>query len=266
MRRLPNGIPAHTTGSWFSTNINQSAYHALSGNIKNYSVVYKYRVINPIRVVHFNTITNFNKWSLNRGHVMTQVAPSFIVGAMNKNVAAKLCETGEYDGWSLPSLQRQMMICNPRKFLKFEGVYKVTTNNPSALNFVIGKNKRRYNYTYHPKNENVMWNSTNYKLQSINLANVRNIFEPNKNKIYWYYFNKRTPTFVNSLGKELARGTNSFVFGNNKKPSGIRLHNGTVVPISPNIKGRVNPIHMRTLKSRTGKNTWFWSVNRRLEV
>ena len=250
VNRLPNGIPNRTTGSWFATNMNQSAMHALYANVGE-AVVYEYTVIQPIRVIHFNSIANFNKWATNQGANKGSKV-SFIVSAANKILAEKLCASGTYDGWSFPSLQKQIMICNPRKFLRLDAVYRVKSNSKN-INFSIGNTGVRYNYTQNPGNLNIMWSKVPYTANKINLSNIKNIYEPDPTKIYWY-FNHKTPVFVNSKGQEIGRGKNSIIFDEEtKKPKGIRLKNGRITNIkylNNRLQGNVNMIHKRTLARR----------------
>ena len=117
-----------------------------------------------MNILHFKSIGNFDKWATERGGNKGS-GVSFIVSAANKKLAEDLCKEGKYDGWSLPSLQKQIMICNPRKFLRLDAVYRVNSNSKN-INFVIGNNKTLYNFKQAPGNRNVMWSKVNYTTQN----------------------------------------------------------------------------------------------------
>lgn len=240
--RLPNGLPNRNTGTWFSRSRNQSVFHATNSR---QGFLYKYTVIKPISLIHFNSIKNFNAWAISRGHVMNSLWNSFIKGAGNKVVAQKLCKSKNYAGWSFPALQDQIMLCNPSEYLKLEDIYKIKSKST--------------NTTFNVKNNTAMWRgSNNYDLEPINLKNIPNIFEPPSNKIY-YYFDKKTPVFVNSKGREITRGMNSVK--KNEQGKLISIKNIPIIVPNTKIKDNVNLIHRKTLQSRTqrNRNTFFYS-------
>lgn len=260
--RIPGGIPNRSSGSWFSTNRNQSAYHSMAGN-HNQRVLYEYTVIKPMRIVSFESIPNFNKWAISRGHVLNPSYNSFVFGAGNIAVAAKMCNESIYDGWALPSLQRQIMICKPRNFLQLAQVYRIKSNvNPRNINFPNKINAAG----------NLLWKAppnTKYNLQPVKINNLENVNEPYKNRIYWYWKNKRTPRFINSSGVILAEGMNAFVKDTSGTPTGLRLKNNKILrfnlpangSIVQKISGNVPYRHQTTLKKRSNLNiTGFSSI------
>lgn len=250
--RISGGFPNKATGSWFSTDKKQSIWHALAGGLHQ-SVLYEYEVIKPLRIKHFPSIANFNKWALNQGHNFPTGFKSFVYGSGNIKVASKMCAGPDYNGWALPSLQRQVMICRPKEFLKLVTVYKIKSN--------AGKNN--FNFWTSP-NGNVLWkpnNSVTYNIHQVKINNLENLHEPPSNRLY-HYFNHKDIVFINSHGKEIARGKNAVVMTNGK-PSGVRIANNKILQFKKhaNFRGNISILHRHTLRERSGQlNKYFSSV------
>lgn len=249
--RIKGGIPNRPSGSWFSTNRNQSVYHAMAG-IEKQRVLYEYTVIKPMRIISFDSIPEFNKWALGRGHVMNPEFNSFVFGAGNIAVAAKMCNENLYDGWALPTLQRQIMICKPKNFLQLSQVYLIRSNaNSNNIEFPNKANAAG----------NILWRAragTTYNLQPVKINNIENLNEPRANQIYWYLKNRKTPVFINSIGTVLARGMNSLVMNNSKHPTAIRTLNNKLIklnlPTNGSLRNKLYGNNLTTRQQKTLRN------------
>lgn len=250
--KLNGDIPNKQGGSWFSTNKNQSVYHAIAGPSKRQILLYKYKVIKPIKVIYFSSIANFDKWCLNQGFAKIANA-NFAL--FNRYGATKICSESEYAGWSMPSLQRQVMLCKPKEYLRLSEIYRVSETNITGIEFT--------NKTV--TGGNLLWMPTSgskYKLVKANRNKLEKINEPPKNHVYWYVNRNETggrmPVFVNSQGVVLARGRNKVVIENNK-PVAIQANNGRKIYIKGDFRKNVNTLHRNTLRARTKKYETFYS-------
>ena len=131
---LKRGYPDKPGGSWFAKSPHQSILHAINrGNGKpSYLYVYHMRTPPP-RLIDVKTVSDFNKLGLN----LTRAPPNnlgstYAFGASNFNVASRLCALTPKiaDGWHFPRDQDQVMLCEPKKFLKLYKAYKIKGTAP----------------------------------------------------------------------------------------------------------------------------------------
>lgn len=252
IHKLPNGIPNKTNGSWFSTNRNQSVYHALGSELSKQAILYVYKVIRPIRVIYFGAIRNFNNWARRHNLKLPHGYTSYAFA--NRNSASLICAGGEYDGWSMPSLQRQIMVCRPRDFLQLSEIYRIVDTTIKGVNF--STQNISGNVLWKPRGGNT------YELEKITINNISNATEPRANHLYFYIkrnMNGRIPVFVNAAGKEVARGRNALITENNR-PSGVRASNGRVLRFKGNFGKNINKLHELTLRKRTGENGAYFKA------
>jgi uncharacterized short protein YbdD (DUF466 family) len=125
---LSNGYPTKTTGTWFAKTPHQAILHAIArtrGGMPSYLYVYHFRTRHP-KLINIKTSEEFNKLGL---HLVRENRNNgWAFGNANFNMSKKLCEITPKiaNGWHFPRDQSQVMLCNPRKFLKLYKVYKIT--------------------------------------------------------------------------------------------------------------------------------------------
>lgn len=134
---LKKGYPDKPGGSWFAKSPHQSILHAINRGNGKPSYLYVYHLKKPLpRLIDIKTVNNFNKLGIN----LTRSAPNninlgstYAFGSSNFNMASKLCGiTPKFaDGWHFPRDQDQVMLCEPKKFLKLYKAYKIKGTAPS---------------------------------------------------------------------------------------------------------------------------------------
>jgi hypothetical protein len=122
---LKKGYPNKPGGTWFAKTPHQSILHALARSMgpKYYLYVYHFREVKP-KLIDIKTSEDFDNLGLN----LTRKYEKIAFSNENYQVAKKLCrlstELGA-DGWHFPRDQDQIMLCEPKKFLKLYRAYTI---------------------------------------------------------------------------------------------------------------------------------------------
>lgn len=113
---IPNGFPTMKEGNWFSTNPNEARLHAVLSSKTDYGLLYVYKVIKEPNIIKFDTVKEFNSYANEVAKFVIRKTWAF--SENDKHIAIQLCKKGIYDGWWFPMDQSQVMLCNPKKFLR----------------------------------------------------------------------------------------------------------------------------------------------------
>jgi hypothetical protein len=141
-RLLKHGYPDKPGGSWFAKSPHQSILHAINRANGKPSYLYVYHMKTPPpRLIDVKTVSDFNKLGLN----LTRSAPNnlgktYAFGSSNFNVATRLCALTPKiaDGWHFPRDQDQVMLCEPKKFLRLYKAYRIKgTAPPRTLPYTV---------------------------------------------------------------------------------------------------------------------------------
>lgn len=129
-QKLRGDYPSNDGGNWFAVERGQSELHAIDrlrqrdpdADGEPTAYLYQYRVVAPLRLL------NFGNQKFYAQAVRDFIDPSlrgqdpFDMG--NGMAAARLCRASKFDGWINVFDQSEIMICQPRKFLELEGIYR----------------------------------------------------------------------------------------------------------------------------------------------
>lgn len=136
---LKNGYPAKPGGSWFAKTPQQAILHAVSGSLGEPSYLYVYHFKKTPKLINIKSSRDFN----NVGTWLARYTPvgGWAFSNANYSIAKKLCKLTPKiaDGWYFPKDQNQVMLCEPRKFLKLYKVYKIQGSNTRSPNFRVNR-------------------------------------------------------------------------------------------------------------------------------
>ena len=179
--KLSTGYPTGEGGVWFSTSPVQSILHVASkvGFDGDPMYMYIYKVKTPLKVIKFESGKNMNNWAVRSGFSIPNNTKTFAFSNKDYQLAKYLCQKGEYDGWSFPADQSQVMVCRPLDKLNFIKVMEISFpyGKPSGINWVKGNNRGQYIV-------NEKGRPYKYKLTNIKLNNLKNITNVPKNAVY----------------------------------------------------------------------------------
>lgn len=136
---LKGNYPNKKEGNWFAESVHQSVLHAFGQNnnktSKKYLYVYHVRSPAP-KLIHINAARNFANFVMNitRGY---RSEGNWNFSNANYNTATELCQMKIADGWYFPRDQTQVMLCDPKKFLKIYRIYEITGGAPTSPSFRI---------------------------------------------------------------------------------------------------------------------------------
>ncbi len=134
---IRHGYPDSENGNWFAESVHQSVLHAFarsnSKNAKKYLYVYHVRP-KPPKLIEINTERNFENLGMNLVRTNRENGNWAFTNA-NYQVAESLCEYKVADGWRFIRDQTQVMLCNPKKFLRLHKAYEITGRAPSDPSF-----------------------------------------------------------------------------------------------------------------------------------
>ena len=121
---LKQGYPNKPGGTWFAKSPHQSILHAVARSSgPKYLYVYHFRAAKP-KLIDIKTSDDF----YNLGVHLTRSNRNFAFSNENYMVAKDLCRLSKElgaDGWHFPRDQDQIMLCEPKKFLRLHRVYTI---------------------------------------------------------------------------------------------------------------------------------------------
>ncbi len=242
-RKLLSGYPNKQDGNWFATDPKQSILHVLHASGASQTRIpylYIYKVIRSPRLIKFTSPVNFNTFAKKMGFTLEAGTTTFAYSSQNYQVAKKLCQEGEYDGWWFPDDQTQVMLCNPMRFLKFVKVLEV--KRPAKGLFTV----QFKNGSWVPANTN------KFSTAPSRINNIINVNQPSS-KAFYYVRNKNLGKYVffdvNGNPVNINRSKNTFNYKGKTYPTW-----GTMGSFTNDPNRRKAAIMAARIKDRTGKN------------
>ena len=139
---LPSGYPDKPEGSWFAKSPHQAILHTIT---REPAYLYVYHLRTKPRLIDIKTSNDFRNLG---NHLLryNNKPMNFAFSERNRNMSKTLCQRLPHiaDGWHFPRDQDQVMLCNPKKFLKLYKVYKITGAKTGLhVNFVTNTSYNR---------------------------------------------------------------------------------------------------------------------------
>ena len=162
-RLYPSGYPDKPNGSWFAKSPHQAILHAI---VRQPAYLYVYHLRATPRLIDIKTSNDFRNLG---NHLLryNNKSGNYAFSERNRNMSKMLCQSLSHvaDGWHFPRDQDQVMLCNPKKFLKLHRVYKIT-GATSGIKMNLVRNKS-YNLAYFRRPSGVKYGLTPFSSKPV---------------------------------------------------------------------------------------------------